>query len=69
MKGKINKRRAKNDADKLEIDRATVARRLSGVAVDRTSIALPSRELKSPFEAHPAPELPTTLEPQGAKRL
>jgi hypothetical protein len=53
MTAKLGGRRARNAAAQLEIDRATVARRLSGVAAQRTTLHLPDNKLRTPCDAHP----------------
>jgi hypothetical protein len=53
MIGKLSGHRARSAAAQLEIDRAIVARRLSGAAARRTTLHLPDGKLRTPFDAHP----------------
>jgi hypothetical protein len=55
MTSKISRRAARGVAARLEIDRAIVARRLSGGGNKRAPLSLPSHDPTSISNAHPSP--------------
>jgi hypothetical protein len=54
MTSKLVGPRARSAAAQLEIDRAIVARRLSGVAAQRTTLRMPFQKSTTPLDADPA---------------